>query len=57
MCTGTQQAKRLAVVMSMRKEKQTRESKLTNETDQGATRNKTFEFGVSFLLSQHIGLH
>lgn len=35
--------------MSVHKEKQTRESKATNETDQGATRNKMFEFGVSFL--------
>lgn len=33
--------------MSVHREKQTRESKSTNETGQGGTRNKTFEFAAS----------
>lgn len=36
--------------MSVHKEKQRQESKSTNETDQGGTKNKMLEFGPSFPL-------
>jgi hypothetical protein len=36
---------------------ETRESKPTNETGQGGTRNKTFEFGVFYLLPKQTGTH
>ena len=50
-------AKYMANITWSNKRAETRESKPTNETGQGGTRNKTFEFGVFYLLPKQTGTH